>query len=59
MASTRRLIIDDSDSGIDYIGQWFKDSGTLDSVGNFGPTYMHTEHGTNANNSFYIFFQGA
>ncbi|RDB27359.1 hypothetical protein Hypma_004464 [Hypsizygus marmoreus] len=55
----RRIVIDDSDSGIRYSGQgWFQDSGSQDKFGNFGPTYQHTSHGTNANDSFSFSFEG-
>ncbi|KAF8912162.1 hypothetical protein CPB84DRAFT_1742776 [Gymnopilus junonius] len=43
----RSVLVDDTDSGIQYIGSWFADTGTLDNIGNFGPPYKSTLHGIN------------
>ncbi|KAF8624378.1 hypothetical protein AX15_005907 [Amanita polypyramis BW_CC] len=59
MSSSRQIVIDDTDPSIVYTGQgWFPDLGTQDTVGNFGQTYLHTQHGTDANNSFVFSFEG-
>ena len=58
-SSVRPIVIDDSDSRIQYRGQgWFQDSGSQDAAGNFGPSYLDTEHGTNSNDSFSFSFRG-
>lgn len=54
----RWVIVDDVDSQIQYTGPWFADQGSLDSVGNFGPPYQNTVHGTNSNASLSFAFQG-
>ena len=57
--STRLIVVDDSDPQIQYSGSgWFRDSGSVDSVGNFGPTYQHSLHGTNSSSSFSFSFHG-
>ncbi|KAG5638614.1 hypothetical protein H0H81_011504 [Sphagnurus paluster] len=59
MASPRQVVIDDTDSRIIYSGQgWFQDQGSEDNVGNFGPTYLRTSHGTKANGSASFAFKG-
>lgn len=58
-SSSRPIVIDDTSSRIKYIGRgWFEDQGSQDAAGNFGPTYLHTQHGTNSNNSFAFSFNG-
>ncbi|KAF5317886.1 hypothetical protein D9611_014856 [Ephemerocybe angulata] len=43
---TRRVIVDDTDAQIQYVGPWQVDSrGSQDRVGNFGPTFLGTLHG--------------
>lgn len=57
---SRTLVVDDNDPGITYSGSWFKDdSGTLDTMGNFGPPMLGTLHGTNSTASFTYKFSGA
>jgi hypothetical protein len=53
-------VVDDSDPAIQYSGSgWFRDNrGSLDGVGNFGPTYLHTVHGTNSSDSLSFSFHG-
>ncbi|KIM39555.1 hypothetical protein M413DRAFT_12137 [Hebeloma cylindrosporum] len=56
---SRWVLVDDSDSGISYIGAgWFPDKGSLDSLGNFGPPYLSTLHGTQSDGSFSYTFTG-
>jgi hypothetical protein len=53
--ATRKVVIDDQDSNtIQYSGQWFTTTSAEDNVGNFGPPYLRTLHGTkhDANVSF-------
>ncbi|KAF8912159.1 hypothetical protein CPB84DRAFT_1820827 [Gymnopilus junonius] len=52
------VLVDDTDSGIQYIGSWFADTGTLDNMGNFGPPYKSTLHGIKSDGSFSYNFQG-
>lgn len=55
----RWIIVDDADSSIQYDGPWFFDSkGTQDGVGNFGPAYLDTLHGTTLNASLSFNFSG-
>ena len=54
----RSIIVDNVDSSIQYTGPWFPDQGSENSVGNFGPPYQNTLHGTNANASFSFAFNG-
>ena len=57
-ADPRWIIVDDVDSQIQYTGPWFADQGSEDSVGNFGPPYLSTMHGTNSNASLSFAFNG-
>ena len=52
------IIVDDVDSQIQYTGPWFADQGSRDSVGNFGPAYQSTMHGTTSNASLSFTFNG-
>lgn len=56
----RNVIVDDADSRIQYSNSaWFLDqSGSLDTIGNFGPSYEKTLHGTNIGSSFSFHFTG-
>lgn len=54
----RWIIVDDVDPQIQYTGPWFPDHGSQDSVGNFGPPYQSTMHGTNSNASLSFAFHG-
>jgi hypothetical protein len=60
MASDRWVVVDDTDPSIVYSGPWFLDSsGSQDNVGNFGPPYLETLHGTSADGSVSFEFNGA
>jgi hypothetical protein len=53
------VVIDDTDREVQYTGEgWFQDNGGMDGVGNFGPTYKRTQHGTIASGSVSYTFQG-
>ncbi|KAF8801613.1 hypothetical protein BYT27DRAFT_7197850 [Phlegmacium glaucopus] len=54
----RSIIVDDVDSRIQYTGPWFPDEGSQDSVGNYGPPYQSTMHGTKSNASLSFAFNG-
>ncbi|KAG6812612.1 hypothetical protein H0H92_001831 [Tricholoma furcatifolium] len=58
---SRQVVVDDSDSQIQYSGEgWFADQGSENDVGNFGPTYENTLHGTKENgDSFSFSFSGS
>lgn len=64
MAEPRWIVVDDKDSGIKYYPAsstpWFSVSteGALDAVGNFGPAYRSTLHGTHSNASLSFNFTG-
>ncbi|KAG6850565.1 hypothetical protein H0H93_011764 [Arthromyces matolae] len=58
--STRRVVIDDADSSIQYYGSgWFTAAGD-DSLGIDGPTYLGSQHGfkANGNGGFTFTFVG-
>ncbi|KAF8912163.1 hypothetical protein CPB84DRAFT_1841850 [Gymnopilus junonius] len=55
---SRSVFVDDTDSGIQYIGSWFADTGTQNNLGNFGPPYKSTLHGIKSDGSFSYNFQG-
>ncbi|KAG6852089.1 hypothetical protein C0991_003239, partial [Blastosporella zonata] len=56
--STRRVVIDDADSSIQYSGSgWFTAPGQ-DSLGDDGPTYLGSQHGLKGNGGFTITFEG-
>lgn len=50
-ATTRHVVVDDTDPRVQYSGSWFLDQGSQDGFGIYGPEYNHTLHGTNANNA--------
>jgi hypothetical protein len=55
----RYIIVDDVDPTIQYTGSWpLSDQGSQNSVGNFGPAYNSTLHGTTTNASFSFEFSG-
>ncbi|KAF9458825.1 hypothetical protein BDZ94DRAFT_1269754 [Collybia nuda] len=56
----RQIILDDTYEKIQYTGQgWFlDDTGSNDGVGSYGPTYLHTLHGTNSNGNLTFNFEG-
>ena len=60
VSPARWVVVDGADSSINYTGAWFKaSSNDSDSLGNFGPTYLHvTSHWTNGTASFDYSFQG-
>ncbi|KAF5372359.1 hypothetical protein D9615_009234 [Tricholomella constricta] len=59
MSPPRNVVIDDTDSRIRYSGQgWFQDQGNQDNIGNYGPTYKRTSHGTKGNDILSLTFQG-
>ncbi|PPQ75095.1 hypothetical protein CVT26_011907 [Gymnopilus dilepis] len=55
---SRWVLVDDTDSGIQYSGSWFQDQGSQNGLGNFGPPYQGTLHGINGDGSFSYQFQG-
>ena len=57
-AATRWVVVDDTSNDINYDGTWFADSGSQDSVGNFGPPYRSTMHGTNSSAALSSNFTG-
>ncbi|KDR68491.1 hypothetical protein GALMADRAFT_256714 [Galerina marginata CBS 339.88] len=56
---TRWVMVDDTDSKIQYSGAWFQARGTLDNLGNFGAPFLSTSHGINANGSLSYTFSGS
>ncbi|KAJ2928523.1 hypothetical protein H1R20_g8570, partial [Candolleomyces eurysporus] len=45
--STRRILVDDASAQIQYSGNWTVNSqGIQDKIGDFGPTFQRTLHGT-------------
>ncbi|KAG6832666.1 hypothetical protein H0H87_000848 [Tephrocybe sp. NHM501043] len=55
--STRRVVVDDADSRIQYSGSWFTQAGQ-NSLGNDGPTYLGSQHGLKGNGGFTFTFDG-
>ncbi|KAF5316677.1 hypothetical protein D9619_006223 [Psilocybe cf. subviscida] len=60
VTSTRRVVVDDSDPRILYSSSpsWFTISDPMANVGNYGPTYNSTQHGTHSSASFEFNFSG-
>ncbi|KAH9484548.1 hypothetical protein JR316_0004030 [Psilocybe cubensis] len=59
MSSRRAIAVDDTDSRIQYTGSgWFQDPGPHDNVGNYGPAYKSTLHGTISDGSLSFNFAG-
>ncbi|KAF9528099.1 hypothetical protein CPB83DRAFT_907035 [Crepidotus variabilis] len=57
--SRRAVIVDDMDPSIHYIGNsWKVDQGSLDKIGNFGPPFRSTLHGTDSSASLSLQFSG-
>jgi hypothetical protein len=58
--ATREVVYDDHDSHtIQYSGHWFANTSAEENLGNFGPPYLHTLHGTNHDASISFEFDGA
>lgn len=57
MSSTRWVLVDDKDSGINYSGAWFETSNAFS--GNWGAPLAGSQHGTNGSASFSYTFTGA
>ncbi|CAA7271035.1 unnamed protein product [Cyclocybe aegerita] len=56
---TRLIIVDDTDPGIIYHDNgWFRDQGSHDGDGTWGPAFQSTLHGTISNSSFSFSFSG-
>ncbi|KAF8166381.1 hypothetical protein BJ912DRAFT_863161 [Pholiota molesta] len=55
----RWVMVDDTDPSIEYAGDWFADTGNLDSSGDWGPPYLSTVHGTRTQGSFSYDFSGS
>ncbi|KAF5345410.1 hypothetical protein D9756_010991 [Leucocoprinus leucothites] len=59
MAPDRWVVIDDTDPGLDYSGNWFPDTtGSHDNVGILGPPYLQTLHWTRTDGSVSFQFNG-
>ncbi|KAF8965617.1 hypothetical protein BDZ97DRAFT_1658706 [Flammula alnicola] len=56
--STRAIVIDDTDPGIVYDGEWIADKGSKDNNGNYGPPYLSTMHYIKGTGSFSYSFHG-
>ena len=56
--ATRRVVVDDTDPGIQYTGSWFQAKGNLDVFGNLGPPFQSTSHGVNEDASLSYMFTG-
>ncbi|KAF8912183.1 hypothetical protein CPB84DRAFT_1820846 [Gymnopilus junonius] len=60
MSHQRWVVVDDTDPSIHYTGPWFADtSGSQDNIGNYGPSYQSTLHGTKQDASFSFAFTGS
>lgn len=58
MSQTKLIMIDDTDSGISYTGNWIADKGSVDNLGNYGAPYESTNHYTTGTGSFTYTFSG-
>lgn len=56
--ATPQVIVDDTDSGIQYTGSWSQTTGSIDGLGNFGPPFQSTSHGVNEDASLSYAFTG-
>ncbi|KAH6888342.1 hypothetical protein BKA70DRAFT_1079473, partial [Coprinopsis sp. MPI-PUGE-AT-0042] len=56
----RWIVVDNMDSSIDYNGSgWFTTNEAKENIGNFGPTYLSTLHGTNSSAELLFTFNGS
>ncbi|KAF8196032.1 hypothetical protein BJ912DRAFT_1056459 [Pholiota molesta] len=58
MTADTLIMIDDTDSGINYSAGWITDKGSHDSMGNSGAPYESTSHYTKGTGSFSYTFSG-
>ncbi len=61
MAASRWIVVDDTDlTALQYSSSWFpvNSQGNQDAIGNFGPAYRSTLHGTNLNATLSFNFTG-
>ena len=56
--SNRLVLVDDTNSNIQYSGPWFTVQNTQLSTGTNGPPFQNTLHGVNVNASFSYSFSG-
>jgi len=54
----RWVVVDDTTPDIVYNGSWVADVGSLNNIGNFGPPYLNTLHGTNSSVNLSFNFSG-
>ena len=54
----RLVLIDDTNSSIQYSGPWFEVENTQINTGDFGPPFQNTLHGVTANANFSFPFSG-
>ncbi|KAF8808392.1 hypothetical protein BYT27DRAFT_7337774 [Phlegmacium glaucopus] len=55
----RLVLVDDTNSNIQYSGPWFAAQNTQLNTGNFGPPFQNTLHGVNVDASFSYSFSGS
>ncbi|KDR71369.1 hypothetical protein GALMADRAFT_102720 [Galerina marginata CBS 339.88] len=58
-ARPRLVVVEDTDSAIQYTGPWFQNTGTHANLGNIGSPSGGTLHGVNTNASFSFTFTGS
>jgi hypothetical protein len=57
--ATRKVVYDDQELNTSqYSGQWFATTSTEENIGNFGPAYLNTLHGTNHDAKIFFEFNG-
>lgn len=59
MAPDRWVVLDDTSPDIKYNGSWFSDFGSQDQIGNYGPPYLYTLHGTTVDGTVEFEFNGS